>query len=583
MDDGWDDEEEGWDFDDDPQEEKLNEGSEQKEEVSDFGEEDGWGDDDDLGLDEEDIPDANPLPPPQQPPRGPSPKEGMIYDSLVKYYQSFSFMQSSLEAVLNQSADNVHDLCEYYASRPHLREYTLEKELSRMKYRMILPNQDILMEKEEIFNYLSGIPPEHDFIIRVANQSLLADAIAALSGPDLFIQPQFMASAVASDCSFLLDLRENAVEALCVLVLSIPGQDGQRLHLAEMTIQVRLEPGFPRMSYHVMGIQMKLPADSIESSLRASAAFLAEIDIPLEEQTVRQHPSDSLRDAFMVKLSNTQRFVEASNEGLKGAWKQIDAVANVSSKIGFVRNAMPSLPSEIEDLHSPVREEARPKSILGGFLSSGFSRLAQTVTEAPTQQEPIQLYQRQPPPPPPMKSSAPPIQSPPKRKPPPPPAPPQSLKVMPPTPPKAQPQPPKPVPVPENEEDDELVEDEGWGDDDLDFDEVEESTPEPPVVETAKPPPPPPKPSMTVTTLPKAKPTPPLPKTPPKPPPRHRAKREKAQDPKPAPPLKKVDAVHLFPEEDYPPKVSPLINYNPEDDIIPTRKKWIHPRLRVGS
>jgi len=360
-----------------------------------------------------------------------------LTQSLLSYLKSLPHLLPSLNAILEAEHSTVHramELCKYYESRSHMREYTLETELPRMQYEVVL-DDGILREKEEVKEYLYSLPDS--VLIRCANQSLLPDVLAVLTGLDSFVQPQYMATAIAQSCQFTLQPPDN-VFCRSRLHLSLPDESGSRLDVASLDVTIRFDTNSPALDYSLGDVEYLLPLEP--SQFECTARFLSSMDeatqMMLSEENAEDSPSssDAFRDTFMTQLTHTHRFVEATNTGLASALKQIDAVANVSQKIGFFKKAsgglMPALPSSTEILEGegarfrqgnpppakfdmtqtqsslpvgahtpstlPIADnpppppppprsqdsgfEERPRPIIGGLLMSGLSRLAQTVS-----------------------------------------------------------------------------------------------------------------------------------------------------------------------------------------------------------
>ena len=114
---------------------------------------------------------------------------------------------------------------------------------------------------------MGAVVTTEELLVRSANQSLLADMLAALTcaedefdrdGRDdvrdstglVLSGPALCMTSVAETCRFKIDLRSGFVEALCSLAVSIPHHetdDGAasngRLVLARAKVSVRFRPG----------------------------------------------------------------------------------------------------------------------------------------------------------------------------------------------------------------------------------------------------------------------------------------------------------------------------------------------------
>ena len=555
---------------------------------------DEWSFDDDSFLE-----DREPTPKPD----ATSLKEEATFQSLMRYMETLPVLLPSLNALLEAEYNTYHhavELTEYYQSRPQLYDYTLDTELPRMDYEVVLPNQTRLTDKYQVQQYLlSKRSKDNNILIRSANQSLLADLLGQLTGPDRIVQHQFLATAMATKCRFVI--HPSFVECHCHLNLSLPSSTGDRLDVARLELSIDFgQP--PSVAYRLHKVEMILQD---MRRLRETAAFLSSLEDDSFVEEYQPTSDDLVRDAFMAKLSQTQQFMEDSHAGLSKAWKQIDSVANVSRKIDFLKKGLTNLPTveateEAEavppNLQPPSRRhppplppqqakkqmappppvaphqsvdnrtlvptppptrptppnsagqrppplpsggaQDRPAPLLGGLLRSGWNRLAQSVTlpdeEIPMATMPAvaKLYRPE------NEANrdaarAPSLhvknrQSPPFQ---PTPVPPskvpnttakkQDVVMMPPS--------------PEKDEQD------GWDDDDLalDDDDLSVETPNRPQSPPQRPPPP---------TAPDA--------------------------PPPQEPFVKGPSISPSPMD----SVFSHADYNPEDDIIPTRKRWVNPR-----
>jgi hypothetical protein len=178
--------------------------------------------------------------------------EQEMYKDLTEYLELLSnrrtivrAVNESLDMEFNASPTVADEMIEYYRSRPELMEFTLKSELPRMDYEVLVTDdengEDIkLKTTDDIRAYFSslkgnkqGIDEEVDIILRAANQSLLADPLAMLTGEGdgkLVHSGSFHSTLIATDCSFKLDLRikgERRVKINCELAICVPsGTDG---------------------------------------------------------------------------------------------------------------------------------------------------------------------------------------------------------------------------------------------------------------------------------------------------------------------------------------------------------------------
>lgn len=401
----------------------------------------GWEDDDDLfGDDDNDNAGVVPV---TRAPLGVNPKIRDIHQRLDDYVNSLDRMLSSINAILEfeyNTPEKAHELVEYYASRPNLAEYTRTKELSRMEYQVVLPYGHVETDKNEIGQNLL---PDESFVARCANQSLLADLLHVITGSDLLVRPQFLAICVAHWCKFTIHLGDgrDMVDCACHLHLSLPTSEGQRLDIAELKVSIVFAPHQPMVEFRVNGIDVVLQDRSL---LTSTAEFLHEMEghfdeLPGHEDIALQNaPADIFRDAF---LENSQKLFTQSTAGMKSALQQMESVVNLKSKLNLVNKGLSSFLPDSNDLlaaeeeaaalaaslqqrHSQQRQqqnifglpptqpqppaetsqgpppqqprepqrqplpppsaapEDRPKSILGGLMSTGWSALTKSVALA---------------------------------------------------------------------------------------------------------------------------------------------------------------------------------------------------------
>ncbi|KAL7549038.1 hypothetical protein ACHAWF_013284 [Thalassiosira exigua] len=404
-------------------------------EVDDDDAGDGWSDDDFFEDDDfsssavPSQPTAPPPPPPQRwhqrqspvpPPAAraptPEPPHERIRRMLSNYVTSLHdpALVDRLDETLRPSASQgAPDLRQYYAARPGLRKYTLGMELDRLDYELILPNGKSTSDNDVIRSYF-GVGEDggkmhgddldddsgkeasaEEVLVRSANQSLLADLLAALTGPEddldipapggtnggtngrtnvgangrhgtskasleklILSGPALCMTSVAESCRFALDLRRQEVEAACMLAISVPyngnidrgaSEDG-RLVLARVEVSVNFRPGdaslTPLVRYAVRSVASALAPDSaplhraaIELARDHHGSFLEEIDgvgpvaADARDRFLLSH--HLLSDAGLLASDRLDRIRDAAgagSAGFRGALRQLDDAVGVSSK-----------------------------------------------------------------------------------------------------------------------------------------------------------------------------------------------------------------------------------------------------------
>ena len=167
------------------------------------------------------------------------------YESDLRSPLFHSYLNKTVQDVLPSS----NEIMKYYETRPELAQYTIEKELHRMNYTVITKDGTRLTDLEKIRTYheqssKSSDDNKDDLILRAANQSILGDIVVALTSEDGLIRPQFEASTTVNNVTLVLDFsREKpTARAKCLLNLSIPSSDGERLSLVKFIVEVYFCP-----------------------------------------------------------------------------------------------------------------------------------------------------------------------------------------------------------------------------------------------------------------------------------------------------------------------------------------------------
>lgn len=223
---------------------------------------------------------------------------------------------------------------------------------------------------------------------RCANQSLLADLLQAMTGPDMLIRPQFLATAIATSCNFVLDALQESVMVKASLELTIPTEAG-RWKIADLAVfcQLQVASSPPSILYRLEVVKPTQQSDDWKAQMASAAQLIESMELSEESflNVSYQQGEDGLhfRDAF---LQQSQTLLQNSAVGFRSALKEIDAVAGISTKLSKFQGFLPEDVMEAADrvqeqpaVHA-ANPEQRPTSILGGFLTSGLNRLAQTVS-----------------------------------------------------------------------------------------------------------------------------------------------------------------------------------------------------------
>eukprot|EP00977_Amphora_coffeiformis_P005681 scaffold1193_cov158-Amphora_coffeaeformis.AAC.3 len=354
----------------------------------------GWEEDDDLNFDDDDEDDGtNPLPgsPTTTPVAAPQAQRmpSQTYEKLENYVELLPHLSASVNAVLEteyNTLQKANEVLEYFTQRPGLVDYTIEKELPRMDYVVIEESGMPLQEKEQVAAWMVQAGSAGSLLPRCANQSLLADLLQAMTGPDMLIRPQFLATAIATSCNFVLDALQESVMVRSNMELTIPTEEG-RWKIADLAVFCQLNASSPPSIFYRLDVVKPVVKDGAWKAHMASAARLIEsMELPDESfmNVSYQQSEDGIhyRDVF---LQQSQTLLQNSAVGLRSALREIDAVAGISNKLSKLPVFLPEDVMEAADrvheqpsVHA-ANPEHRPTSIIGGFLSSGLNRLAQSV------------------------------------------------------------------------------------------------------------------------------------------------------------------------------------------------------------
>jgi len=390
-----------------------------------------------------------------------------LFDQLQSYSLQFTANDYALKEECNRrfyeafsSSTTLDELSRYYC---HPRQealflYTLEKEVPRMEYRVLVAHSNkkrgattALTTASEIQthflrhvstggNKLKTIPTvetsslEH-LMLRVANQSLLADALAMITSPDGLVRPQYFATANATSVRFVVDTVLGSINCQATLKISIPSVgekdqagDASRVEIATVSLNMIYIPPFsapgklmqssrvPRLECHVVDLRpslmMKSHPEQFLKSLKNASHGLATMwmDMGYSEPALevmlgnvhaaatQQHNKgrfalnfntvQSLREAL---LNNNELYYQNANaalaeaaskssKGFVSAWQQLDTATGLGSKVKFLSN-MTFLPSshilaleEDDDDNMDSRQIQAPEGIFPRPAQSGLGQ-----------------------------------------------------------------------------------------------------------------------------------------------------------------------------------------------------------------
>jgi len=248
---------------------------------------------------------------------------------------------SSSPSLGNSSTAAADDLQSYYTERPDLRKYTLGVEMDRaLDYTLILKDGQSISDKDAIRTYFYHREEEEnlarhgggtsvtevdtkELLIRAANQSLLADALVALTGSEdallqqhqqqqhqhqqklqpciqkndidteelglIFCGPILSMASTVEKCHFTIDLQRGRVESVCIIAVTVPIEK-KRLVLSRAIMAAHFAPGESRkrrseLRYAIQFV--KAHHFRLSKTLRNAAISLAKDQEKMSLQTSR--------------------------------------------------------------------------------------------------------------------------------------------------------------------------------------------------------------------------------------------------------------------------------------------------------
>ena len=107
---------------------------------------------------------------------------------------------------------------EYYEGQPNLAKYTVDQELSRMRYAVRTPSGEQLRGADDVRKYHESLAEDEQtsMLWRLANQSLLSDLMIALMEHG-YANEELGASVRATACHFLLDFQKKELRVVVYL------------------------------------------------------------------------------------------------------------------------------------------------------------------------------------------------------------------------------------------------------------------------------------------------------------------------------------------------------------------------------
>mmetsp|Transcript_21482 Transcript_21482/g.46210 ORF Transcript_21482/g.46210 Transcript_21482/m.46210 type:complete len:336 (-) Transcript_21482:399-1406(-) len=177
------------------------------------------------------------------------------FSGVLKRYLEQLLDESVLESIRAELSTRSFDAFDkYYRARPELSTYTLDTELSRMRYAVRTAGGSTLTDPSDIravYWPCDGDADATELLWRAANQSLLADLLAALQS--VWMDISLSIAVCAKECDFELHLASDLPQLTCRCRLAIQtlGVGDEPMQLAECEATVLIEPSRRRIEQEV--------------------------------------------------------------------------------------------------------------------------------------------------------------------------------------------------------------------------------------------------------------------------------------------------------------------------------------------
>jgi hypothetical protein len=339
----------------------------------------------------------------------PSNNKSRLYAELQDYLLLLPALAPSISAVLQaeyNTPTKALELQQYYAERPALAAYTIEKELPRMTY-VLTDSQtgDVVDDKGVIASQLQTAsargPWSASLCARCANQSLLADMLQVLSGPDRVIRSQYYATAVATACRFRVDLGLGLVEVQSSLDVSLPLEQG-RWKVAELRIMILFECGSggdtsaaatPRVEFRLLDIVPRAsPRDGDWSlKLEQCCTLLEMLAVDMDpgefsmKNDISMQTQQNFRDVFLQSQNRLQASATNAVIGMKAAWQDFDAATGLQRKWKQLPTLLPDA-SVWQAAEEAQNEEERQRLHESAAAAASVARQHHSVAQADPRQ-----------------------------------------------------------------------------------------------------------------------------------------------------------------------------------------------------
>ncbi|GKY93878.1 hypothetical protein MPSEU_000354700 [Mayamaea pseudoterrestris] len=365
-----------------------------------------------------------------------------LYTELHDYMVSLP----NLAAAVNDTFRNdyntgakAHELVEYYGSRPHLAQYTIETELPRMNY--VLTDIDYSQwssnsssssskhhdsATEALATRLKRAAETHALLVRSANQSLLADPLQVLMtttsskhshGSTTMIRTDYGMTCVATNVNINLHLPSpSMVQLQAELQVLVPTKHGERRVVGCLQLNVAFAPSHGTscavIEYKLAHVAL---ADDFQDALLPWARCLMEqrrFDVELDGNNDAWSPHQNGSVAHDVRDSLVQQsHLLLQTTGMQAAWTEVKVATNKLPAFLPHDVLQEAMLEEERHSHEQQRQQQqqrrqqqhqqsmpdhRPTSILGGLVKKGWTQLANSVALPEEDESLYQAWQPQP-------------------------------------------------------------------------------------------------------------------------------------------------------------------------------------------
>ncbi|KAL7580921.1 hypothetical protein ACA910_005740 [Epithemia clementina (nom. ined.)] len=283
-----------------------------------------------------------------------------LLEELKRYMEWLPLTPMSLNARLdaehNSQDEKAQGLLQYYQERPQLLDYTLEKELPRMKYYWIDSKSGEFIQDDKariavlLLEASLSDNPVHQILARCANQSLLADLLQFLTSTAStdsaneteadsnasLIRQQFHMAVHTCQVDITIMPSNGTVLVKAVLDLNLPHPVHNFVPIAQVHVSAQFSPmqSPPLFHYHVESVQVCFDLRDQPQVLLEIARFI--VDLPSFEIEEEEDDDESAVTGPLVRGLRIRRQLtshmsnprDAFLQRTQSAWKQVNSSAH---------------------------------------------------------------------------------------------------------------------------------------------------------------------------------------------------------------------------------------------------------------